>query len=165
MYHYWASRFIRILKGGTVFVIELLSYFWIFASAYILWDLFMLTCKIIRPMTLSKGQCWPTVIDEWAFGWYLKWIKLDESGQVKNETEDGISQSPTIKIQYSTCNRCEMSCIGVPNKDIYVPEYALADTIPDFETNSLCTGEISLQVDVSEEVLSVTELSSRHICQ
>jgi len=78
-----------------------------------------------------------TAIEEPAFNWYPKWIKLNEKGQPKNPIKDGMSQPPTIKILWSTPNGREVSCNITPDKGRFVPKYALAYTILDFETKLL----------------------------
>jgi len=77
------------------------------------------------------------VIEDPAFSWYPKWIKLDESGQPKNWIKDGMNQPLTIKIQWSTHNGCKMLCNVSPDKGFFRPEYALTYTISDFETKLL----------------------------
>jgi hypothetical protein len=72
-----------------------------------------------------------------AFNWYPKWIELNEKGQPKNPIKDCMSQPPTIKILWSTSDRREMSCEVTPEKGLYGPEYALSNTIPDFEKKLL----------------------------
>ena len=76
-------------------------------------------------------------IDEPAFNWYPKWIEHNNKGLLKNPIKDGMSQPLTIKILWSTSNGCEMSCKVTPDKGLFVPEYALAYTIPDFEKKLL----------------------------
>ena len=66
------------------------------------------------------------------FSWYPKWIELYSSGQLRIWIKDGMCQPPTIKIQWSTCNRHKMSCDVTPDKGIFWPEYALACTSADF---------------------------------
>ena len=72
-----------------------------------------------------------------AFGWYPKWIELDEFGHPKNQIKDGMSQPLTIKIQWSTSNWCEMSCDVTPDKGLFGPKYALAYTILYFKMKLL----------------------------
>jgi hypothetical protein len=72
-------------------------------------------------------------IDKPAFNWYPKWITLNGRCQPKNPIKYGMSQPPTIKIQWSTPSRREMSCNITPNRGLFGPGYALAYTIPDFE--------------------------------
>jgi hypothetical protein len=76
-------------------------------------------------------------IDKPAFNWYPKWIKLNDQGQPKNPIKDGMSQPPTIKIQWSTPSGQEMSCNITPDRGLFGPEYVLAYTIPDFEKKLL----------------------------
>ena len=82
-----------------------------------------------------------TAINEPAFNWYPQWIELNEKGEPKNPIKDGMSQPPTIKILWSTPNGREMSCDVTPDKARFGPEYALAYTIPDFETKLLVRWE------------------------
>jgi hypothetical protein len=49
-------------------------------------------------------------INDLAFGWYPKWSEPNKSKQSKNPIKGVMSQLPTIKIQWSTRNGCEMSC-------------------------------------------------------
>ena len=58
---------------------------------------------------------------------------LDKSGQPKKPIQNGLSQPPTIKIQWSNRNGREMSCGVMLDK----AEYALTYTTPDLETNLL----------------------------
>jgi hypothetical protein len=65
-----------------------------------------------------------TAIEEPAFNWYPKWIKLDEKGQPKNPMKDSMSQPPTIKILWSMPSRREVACNITLHKGRFGPEYA-----------------------------------------
>jgi hypothetical protein len=62
---------------------------------------------------------------------------LHEARELKNRIKDGMIQPPTIKIQWSTPNGCEMSCNISTDKGLLSPEYASAYTILDFQTKLL----------------------------
>jgi hypothetical protein len=72
------------------------------------------------------------VIEDLAVSWYPKWIKLNMSGQPNNQIKDGMSQPSTIKIQWSTCTGCTISCDVTPDKRLFEPMYAFAYTTLDF---------------------------------
>ena len=76
-------------------------------------------------------------IDEPAFNWDPKWIKLNDKGLLKNPIKDGMSQPQTIKILWYTSNGRETLCEVTPDKGLFGPKYALAYTIPDFEKKLL----------------------------
>ena len=63
--------------------------------------------------------------------------RAQQEGSAKKPIKDGMSQPPTIKILWSTSNGREMSCKVTPDKGLFVPEYVLAYTIPDFEKKLL----------------------------
>jgi hypothetical protein len=60
-------------------------------------------------------------IDDPVFSWYPKWIELDESIQPKNWIKGGMSQPPTIKIQWSTPNGCGCLAMSPQIKGFSVP--------------------------------------------